>query len=188
MASYEPRPERLISIAEYARLPNDESTWDELVRGQVVREPLPPAGGPHGRVMLQVGRLLRNHVDEHGLELQCGVHAGFVLEEEPGTVRGPDVWVMRRGRGMGRYPWPDGAPELAVEVLSPSNRPREMAEKVTQFLAAGAVLVWVLDPRRRTAVVYRTGAQPQTLSSEDEIDGGEVLPGFHVKVGRLFDA
>ncbi len=186
MATYEPKPQRLISAAEYARLPDDESSWDELVRGRIVREPLPPWWGPHGPVMAQVVYLLRKHIVEQGLDLTCGVHAGFLLEEEPDTVRGPDVWVTRPGRPMGRSPFSEGAPELAVEVLSPSNRPREMAEKVAQYLAAGALLVWVLNPGKRTAVVYRPGAAPRKLGADDEIAGGEVVPGFRVRVAELF--
>ena len=178
---------RLLSIDDYARLPDDEGTWDELVRGRVVREPLPQP--THGAVMAHVGHMFQTFIDAKGLDVQCGMHAGFVLAETPATVRGPDVWLVRGNRRTSAvHPWYEGAPDLAVEVLSPSNRPREMNEKVRDYLAAGAAVVWVLDPQHRTVAVHRKDAPPRILAGVEEADGEEVLPGFRVSAEECFPA
>jgi Uma2 family endonuclease len=112
------------------------------------------------------------------------------MELMAGLVRIPDVaftnWDRLPGR---RYPTaaiPQLAPNLAVEVLSRSNTPGEMAVKRQDYFAAGVELVWEIDPRTRTVVVYTSPAQATTLGSGDTLDGGSVLPGFTLPVQELF--
>jgi Uma2 family endonuclease len=78
------------------------------------------------------------------------------------------------------------APDLAVEVLSPSDRMAEAPSKVTMYLQAGVQLVWLLDPETRTISIFRPDAAPRTLYENDTLDGGDVLPGFSVSVAELF--
>ena len=79
-----------------------------------------------------------------------------------------------------------GAPDLAVEVLSPSDRMPEARKKAKAWLAAGAAMVWLVNPARRTVTICRTAASPETLTETDELDGQDVVPGFRCRVAELF--
>src|SRR5437867_6825052 len=120
----------------------------ELVRGVlVVRE---PAGLRHGRVAMELARRLKNHVDAHRLGKVYAAETGFALAREPDTVRAPDIAFIRGNRLPDPEPagFPDLAPDLVVEVLSPGARPGEVLAKVADWLSAGTRLVWVIDPAR----------------------------------------
>lgn len=164
----------------------DDGERSELVRGEIVREPLPGYG--HASVAATLCFHLRRFVRQERLGRVVG-EAGFVLERGPDTVRGPDVSFVAAARDAARPAGEgffEGAPDLAVEILSPSNRRREMSEKVLDYLAAGARLVWIVDPRKRTVTVHAAEARPRHLTEEDRLDGGDVLPGFSLAVGRIF--
>ncbi|MGH7544526.1 MAG: Uma2 family endonuclease [Gemmatimonadota bacterium] len=175
----------LLTIEEFERLPDDE--WRcELVRGVVVREP--PAGFEHGRVAMRVSLLLARFVEEHGLGEVLASETGFVLFEEPPTVRAPDAAFVAEGRvpspappGFGRL-----APDLAVEVVSPSNTIAQIQSKVLDYLDAGSRLVWIVDPTTRSVAVYRSRKEIRLLSGADELDGEDVLPGFRVGLEEVF--
>jgi Uma2 family endonuclease len=173
-----------LTVEEFERLTDDDSRC-ELVRGLVVREP--PAGFEHGRTCSRVDVLLRRHAEAHGLGEVCGAETGFVLSVEPALVRAPDAAFVVRARlpaepvrGFFR-----GAPDLAVEIVSPSNAPALLAEKVADYLAAGTRVVWVLDPQTRTVAVHDADGV-MLLSEADELDGGRVLPGLRARVATLF--
>ena len=160
----------------------------ELVAGSLIREPLP--GETHGVVAGRVFGHLFRFVEERGLGRLYAAETGFVLARDPDTVRGPDAAFVSRRRSAAtarRGPFFEGAPDLAVEVLSPGNTRAEIADKVRDYLAAGAGAVWVIDPRRETATVHRPGREPQTLTRGDHIEGGTILPGFRLTVAALFD-
>lgn len=174
---------RLLTIEEFERLPDDG--WRlELVRGHVVREP--PAGFDHGDVAFGIGTLLRRFVDERALGKVVGTDSGFVLFDDPPTVRAPDVAFVREDRldfdGTRFAPL---APDLAVEVLSPSNTMSEIHDKVLDYLDAGSQLVWVVDPVSGTITVYRSRHEIRLMTADEEIDGDEVLPGFRRRVSEL---
>ncbi|HSL83186.1 MAG TPA: Uma2 family endonuclease [Thermoanaerobaculia bacterium] len=180
-----PARSRYLTAEEYARMPErSDGMKDELVRGSVVCEPQPSFG--HGVASMKIGHLLSGFVERHGLGFVLG-EAGYVLERGPDTVRGPDVSFVSterlRHRGKTFF---EGAPDLAVEVISPSNTRRAVAEKTRDYLAAGARLVWNVDPRRETVTVHAPNAEPRVLGADDILDGGEVLPGFSVPVRSLF--
>lgn len=178
------RDTRLLTIEEFERLPDDG--WRlELVRGQVVREP--PTGFEHGDVAFRMGSILLRFVDEHALGKVVGTEAGFILFDEPPTVRAPDIAFVREERlGFDPKRFAPMAPDLAVEILSPSNTVSEIQDKVLDYLDAGARLVWVTEPGSRTVTVYQSRNAIQLLTADDEIDGGNVLPGFRCKVSELF--
>jgi len=157
----------------------------ELVKGVLVVRELP--GLRHARVAMDLALRLGAHVREAGLG-RVYAEAGFKLASDPDTVRGPDVAFISRGRIPD--PEPTGfagfAPDLVVEVISPGDRPGEVLAKVADWLSAGTRLVWVLDPARRVARVYRADGTEQILTAEESLDGGDVVPGFSCPVGEIF--
>lgn len=151
---------------------------------------MPPSGFDHGATVINLSYLITGHVKKHKLGIVTGAETGFVLTRNPDTVRGADIAFVRAERLDGR-PRPTsfwmGAPDLAVEVLSPDDRPGEVAEKVDDYLAAGALLVWVLNPKRKTITVHEPMAAPRVLKATDHLDGGVVLQGFKCKVAQAFE-
>jgi Uma2 family endonuclease len=178
---------KLLTAEEFYELP-DDGTWQELVSGEVRTSP--PPGGPHGEIAMRVGIRVGAFVEQHELGRVFG-ESGWVLTRGPDTVRAPDFAFVTAGRippGPMRDGYPDLVPDLAVEVLSPSDRPGEVREKLQQWLDAGVRLIWVLDPRRRTVTVYRPGQPPRSLGSGDTVAGEDVVPGFSCPVADLFPA
>jgi Uma2 family endonuclease len=177
-------PELPLSLEEYAQLPDDG--WrSELVRGWVVREPQP--GYEHGFVQAAAIEALRRHVREHAPELRVVGPIGVITDEGAATVRAPDVAVVRGERlgDLHRTGFLRGAPDLAVEVVSPSNRAGEMQTKVLEYLTSGATLVWVVHPETRTVVVHTVDGA-RVLREGDELGGGPLLPSLHLPVASLF--
>ena len=167
----------LLTADDLARLqPPDKRT--ELVRGvMIVRE---PAGFRHGDVAMAVSLAIGQFLRSHNLGRLLAAETGFMLFTNPDTVRAPDVAFVSHDRIPD--PPPRGfapfAPDLAVEVLSPDDRPGEVLEKVADWLSAGTRLIWEIDPERRVARVYRADGTMSLLSEVDEFDGEDVLPGF----------
>ena len=156
-------------------LPNKRT---ELVRGVlIVRE---PAGYQHGDVAARLMLAIGNHVQARALGRVFAAETGFTLARKPDTVRAPDVAFISNERLPDPPPrgFAEMAPDLAVEVLSPDDRPGEVLEKVADWLKAGARLVWVVDPIRRVARVYRADGSASLLEENDALQGEDVLPGF----------
>ena len=157
----------------------------ELVRGEL--HTMIPPGAQHGRIAMNLGWKIRSHVEAHSLGTVFAAETGFVLARDPDTVRAPDVGFVRTGREpvpeRGYYP---GAPDLAVEVLSPDDRPGYVREKVAEWLEAGTQAVWVVDPRKRTVNVHEPDREPRLLEATDTLHGGDVLPGFELAVAEIF--
>ncbi len=181
-----PPSDRLYTAEEYARLPEYLGGRDELVRGRVVREPFPRP--IHAQVQARLCELLGAHVRRKRLGF-VGGETGFKLERDPDTVRGPDAAFLSRARFGVTLPehWPECGPDLAVEIRSPSERRRRLAEKIALYFAAGTRLVWVIDPKKRTAVVYHSPDDARVLRAGDELEGEDVVPGFRVSLRELFD-
>ncbi len=159
----------------------------ELLRGFVVGEPL--AGGLHGRIVGQVTKLLKDFVDPMRLGAVYAGDTGFVLARHPDTVRGPDVAFVSTERLCAiedERRFIPGAPDLAVDVLSPHDRMKEVLGKVSDYLDAGCRLVWVVDPAAEEVHVFRSPFAPEVLTAEDTLHAGDVLPGFSVQVAQLF--
>ena len=150
----------------------------ELVRGVlVVRE---PAGLRHGRVTVALTRRLADYVEAEALGVVYAAETGFTLARDPDTVRAPDIAFIRRARLPDPEPpgFPDLAPDLVVEVLSPGDRPGEVLAKVGDWLNSGTSLVWVLDPERRQARVYRQDGTEALVTGNAALSGENLLPGF----------
>ncbi len=178
---------RPMTALEFLAMP-DDGMLHELIRGEVTTMPLP--GGQHGAIAAEIGRLLANHVKAQRLGKIYAAETGFLIERDPDTVRGPDVSFVRQER-LAEITDPERhvpfAPDLAVEVLSPSDRPAEVAEKVAAWLSAGTRVVWVVDPGDRTVTVYADDRPHRTLGAGDILDGGDCLPGFACAVAEFFD-
>lgn len=172
---------------EYAPLPEGDSV-DDLIAGFVVSEPRPYPS--HGRLQVQLATRLYEHVQPRKLGVILS-GAGFLLATNPDTVRALDVAFVRHdrydvkqeARGFFR-----GAPDLCVEILSLSNGPGEIHAKVADFLAGGTKLVWVIDPDRRCAEVYRTLLAPRRIAEDGALDGEDLLPGFALTISEFLDS
>ena len=163
----------------------DDGYRHELAAGILVAEPVP--AHRHDRIRRRLERALEEFVERNALGEVFG-EAGYLLARDPDTVRGPDLSFVAAVRLAGfddRRFFP-GAPDLAVEILSPSNRPSDMHAKVADYLAAGTRLVWIVDPERRIVTEHRTLLAPRRLGPADALDGGGVLPGFAMQVEELF--
>jgi len=173
-----------ITATELANL-TDDSYRHELSAGLLLAEPLP--SHRHDRIRRRLERLLEAFVEDRGLGEVFG-EAGYVLARNPDTVRGPDLSFVSRDRlaGFDDARFFSGAPDLAVEILSPSNRSGEMHAKVADYLAAGARLVWVVDPGERSVTTYRDLLAPRRLSSPETLDGADVLRGLAIPLDALF--
>jgi Uma2 family endonuclease len=171
---------------ELFEMPDDGFRY-ELVKGELRK--MSPSGWEHGVVVVNITLLLGQHVKTNGLGACSGAETGFKIASDPDTVRAPDLAFVSRER----IPESDaakkflaGAPDLAVEVLSPGDTRREVDEKVEDWLEAGARAVWVINPKRRGVTVYRSMTDVTRLSEGDELDGGDVVPGFRCKVSEIF--
>src|SRR5438128_11977770 len=150
----------------------------ELVRGVlVVRE---PAGSRHGLVTMNLGAELAVYAKQTGAGGVYAAESGFKLASNPDTVRAPDIAFVSRERlpPPSTTGYPTLAPDLAVEVLSPGDRPGDVLAKVADWLSAGTRLVWVVDPERRLARVYRLDGSETIVTTDGTLDGEDVLPGF----------
>jgi Uma2 family endonuclease len=159
----------------------------ELVRGiLVVRE---PPGYRHGDVTARLTKALMDGVDARGLGRVLAAETGFKLSADPDTVRAADVAFVSRERLPD--PAPSGylalAPDLVIEVLSPGDRPGETLAKVGDWLNAGSRLVWVVDPNRRVARVYRPDGSETLLTENDVLNGEDVVPGFECRLGTVLE-
>ena len=175
----------LITAKDLYRLPDDGHVT-ELVRGQLDSEPLP--GWRHGRIAANISFLLQSWARQGRAGEVVTCDTGFVLERGPDTIRGPDVAFVDAGRIAGftdRGPYFDGAPTLAVEILSPGNRCADMAVKIADYLAAGTDRVWLVDPDRKTVAVYG-GPSVDVLRPGDRLSAPALLPGFSIDVRDVF--
>jgi Uma2 family endonuclease len=176
----------LATADELFMLPDDGFRY-ELVKGEVRR--MPPAGSEHGAIAVNITIVIAQFVKAHDLGIVFGAETGFKIASDPDTVRAPDLAFIRRERipaeGIPRGFWP-GAPDLAVEVISPSDTYTDVEEKVNDWLSAGTRMVLVLNPRSRTVTVYTSHTHVMRLTEAHTLTGGEVLPGFTCQVAALF--
>ena len=179
-------PTKLITADEFFRKPDDGKLY-ELVEGRL--EEVSAASPRSSAVAAMVLTLLNVFVRQNRLGVVGGADWGTKLFSNPDTVRAPDVCFVRAERlPGGRVPvrFQDGAPDLIVEVLSPTDRFRAVARKVREYLAAGARLVWVIDPDERSAVVYRADGTISEYEEDGVLDGGDVLPGFTLNLADIW--
>lgn len=175
----------ITTAGELAGLPDDDFRY-ELDEGELIR--MPPPGEEHGWVVNRLYGRLFNHAANGGFGTTY-VETGFLLARDPDVVRAPDIAFL----GRERLPAPVdaasgyilGAPDLAIEIQSPSQAPADVDKKVRQYLAAGARAVWVVSPRRRQAAVHRRSENPVTLSERDYLEAPDLLPGLRILLAEI---
>ena len=177
---------RLVTADELLVMP-DDGFRHELVDGEVFVSP--PPGEEHGAVAAEILVSLGSHVRAHALGRVFAAETGFRTSSAPDTVMAPDAAFVSRGRieqvAISKG-YRAGAPDLAVEVVSPSDSFAEVEAKVARWLAAGCRMVVVVNPGRRAATVYRSRADIVLLMEGDVLDGGDVVPGWTLPLRDLF--
>jgi Uma2 family endonuclease len=177
---------RQITAQELLVMPDDGFRY-ELLKGELRK--MAPASHQHGRVTMNISGPLDHHVRTNSLGVVFAAETGFKLGSNPDTVRAPDVAFVsdRKIRQVGDIKgyWP-GAPDLAVEVVSPSDVYAEVEEKVLEWLEAGALAVVVANPRKRVVTVYRTLTNISVLTQDDTLDISDVVPGWAMPVSNIF--
>ena len=176
-----------MTAEELWELPEKPGVRFELTKGELVE--VPGAGALHNLIAALVYRLIFDFVSGRNLGLVFTDGAAYVLGRNPDRVRIPDVSVVLRAHvpegGIPEGFWP-GAPDLAVEVVSPNDRAEDVYDKVRDYLDAGTPLVWVLWPKRQSLTVHTPDGRARDLGPEDALDGADVLPVFNLRVAELF--
>lgn len=157
----------------------------ELIDGELVE--MSPAGWDHGKIGARAIARLWTYADQLKLGEVVNADTGFALA--PREVRCADVAFVSAARLVG-LPEPTKilriAPDLVVEIVSPTDRPGAIDQKIAEWLAAGVRLLWLFQPKTRSITVYAPGQPPQMLGPDRYLAGGEVLPGFRVRVSDFF--
>ena len=177
---------RLLTADELLRL-NSGGVRGELIRG-VFCETM-PAGQEHGEIVVALSAALWNFVNPQRLGRLTASDSGVWVERDPDTVREPDIAFFPAAKaplGTRVVGYSEVAPDLVVEIVSPSDSRREVHDKALMWLSHGVRLVWVVHPETRTVDVYRVDGDTATLSETDILDGLDVLPGFTCEVSAVF--
>ena len=176
---------RKITVAEFWAMAADPGHRYELVDGELIDMDGAPR---HGSITGEIYLLLRLHIGATGLPLTAGVATGFQMS--PHTLRFPDVHVTTWAR-MAAYDedaggFPHFAPDVAIEVVSPSNTPTELSRKTAEYFANGARAVWIADPGPRTVAIRRAGMPEQVYGGDAMLYGAPEIPGFACRVSEIF--
>jgi Uma2 family endonuclease len=176
----------LMTADELLALPRGQFRY-ELINGELIT--MSPAGHTHGKIIIRLTLPLAQHVKQNGLGEVYAAETGFKLRSNPDTVRAPDIAFITRQRvkdvGETKGYWP-GAPDLAVEVLSPDDSVSEVEQKVSEWLEAGSKQVWVVSPKMQTVTVYRSTTDIEVLAGNETLDGEDVIPGFQFTIAEIF--
>lgn len=174
--------EKFVTAEEFATLP-DDGAWHDLVRGVIVEVGRPKPR--HSTIQVRFARYIGEFVDDHNLGLVT-TEGGYVLARNPDTVRGPDVAFISKER----LPEPNldeyipMAPDLVVEIVSPGDTATEITDKVSEYFAAGARLVWVAYSDK--VYVYHNSLSIEVVPGDGVLDGEDVLPGFKLPLREVF--
>ena len=176
----------LITAEELMALPDDGFRY-ELINGEL--EKMPPPGHPHGRIAMRLSVFLGQFILDHGLGEAFATDTGFKLTSSPDTVLAPDFAFVTNehfieGSQTEGY-WP-GPPDLAVEVLSPSDRAGKVNKKIAQWFSFGTKQVWIVHLKHSTVTVYRSISDATTFSGSDYLEAQDLFPGFRISLDRIF--
>lgn len=178
---------RLLTAEAFSELPDEPGVQHELMQGEVVRMPTPKP--EHGLLVEAIGDILKAFVRGRQLGYVLRDNNSYVLHRNPDTVCVPDVSFVRRERLLGINVWEDyipGAPDLAVEIVSPGDREDAVRAKAREYIVGGSRLVWVVWPKTHAVTVYTLDEEPREYRENDTLGGGDVLPGFSAQVRDLF--
>jgi Uma2 family endonuclease len=171
-----------MTAEELLAMPDDGFHHYELVKGELIT--MSPAGELHGQTITRLIIHLGSYVQANRLG-ELHTETGFLLTRNPDTVREPDIAFLENKRVTGGDKFVSGAPELAVEVISPRNTPANVEQKVREYLAAGTQIVIVIYPKKQTAIVH-TPTSTTRLTTDDTLSGGDVVPGWSLPLRELF--
>ncbi len=175
---------RLMTAEELIRLPRGRRRY-ELVKGELLT--MSPAGEEHGAVIMNLAVPLGQHVKADKLGRVYGAETGFKLESDPDTVLAPDIAFIKAERlGALTKSYRVGAPDLAVEVISPGESKNKIEKKTGRWLQSGALAVWLVNPQTRTVTVCRLNTGTKFLSEKDLLTGDNIVPGFSGPVSEIF--
>ncbi len=178
---------QLVTAEEFLHTPKEQTWRTELIEGVITK--MSPAGMEHGDIAATIAALLWQHVKAQKLGRVMAAETGFKLASDPDTVLAPDTAFIRQEEferlGMTKKFWP-GAPDLAVEVMSPDDSVRRTDEKAKAWLSYGTRMVWVINPRQRTISVYRNDVNISVLTENGILEGYDIVPGFRCSVSEIF--
>jgi len=172
-----------VTIDDMYHMPKDGRKY-ELVDGEIV---VSPAGMNHAEIVMKISHIIATYLDDHPIGKVYGDNVGLIFPN--GNLRSPDVSFVRIEKlPDGKSPVTFGkfVPDLAVEVLSPGDRPRLIADRIGEFLECGVQIVWLVDPQDQTVTVYHSLSNIQQLTAQDTISAEPILPGFTCLVSRIF--
>ncbi|HKZ81284.1 MAG TPA: Uma2 family endonuclease, partial [Pyrinomonadaceae bacterium] len=176
----------LMTAEELLRLPRGQFRY-ELINGELKK--MSPTGHEHGRITMRLAAPLAQYVKAAQLGEVYAAETGFKLRTDPDTVRAPDVAFICKQRvvevGSTKGYW-HGAPDLAVEVLSPDDRAAKVKDKVSDWLLAGAKQVWVVSPKLRRITVYRSMTDITVLTEKETLHSADLIPGFTLPLREIF--
>ncbi len=186
-----PAEKQYISAEEFLELVDKPQYQDrrlDLVEGEIVEMPLPTVG--HGELTGLLSMKIASYVYENDLGRVTIGGTGFILARNPAgrdTVRGLDIAFISKAKAPKPLPrgWLEFAPDLAVEIISPDNQAGDTHKKIRELLKMGTPLIWLVYAETRTVVVH-TSASAVTYEESDTLSGGDILPGFEVRVGDIF--
>ena len=174
----------LLTAEELLRLPRGRYRY-ELVKGELLT--MSPAGEEHGAVIMNLAVPLGQLVKANKLGRVYGAETGFQLESDPDTVLAPDIAFVKTARlGTLSKSYRVGAPDLAVEVVSPGESKNKIEKKTERWLQGGALAFWVVNPQMRTVSVCRRNTEIKVLSERDVLSGDDIVPGFGFPVYEIF--
>jgi Uma2 family endonuclease len=178
--------EKLITAEELATW-SPEASRGELIEGEFFA--MSPAGQMHGQIAATILVILGQFVRQQGIGKVYAAETGFILKRNPDTVRAPDVAFVvkeRAARQAQMAGFFDGPPDLAVEVISPSETWSEIEGKLLDYLSTGVQEVWIVYPTIQSITIYRSLTDARTLTLNDTLDCEHLLPGFSVPVKEIF--
>ena len=175
----------LLTAAELEQMPDDDSVRTELDEGELIT--MAPASEEHGGLESEINWILRDFVKRHRLGKVYGSSAGFRLKDD--TVREPDVSFVRSARldSIKSKGFAKGAPDLAVEIFSPSDSVRQLMRKVKQYFAAGTHTVWIVYPESQEMQILESTGADRLLQGGDPVEAPDLLPGFSVPLRQFFE-
>lgn len=167
-------------------LPENQDKRLELHHGEVIEKMAASYSSSH--IGLRIGQKIMNYLDKNPIGRATGADGTYIMSEDTSFI--PDVGFISKERmpdkPKGAVPMP---PDLAVEVVSPSDQPRKVYQKAVRYIELGTKLVWVVFPDEETVDVYRPaeeGVNVQTLKGDASLSGGDVLPNFELTVQAIF--
>jgi len=176
---------QLMTADELLALPRGQFRY-ELIKGELIRRPL--RGRIHGSMVMRVAGPLYQHVTSNDLGIVYAAGTGFLIHRNPDTVRAPDAaFIQRRRENASEVEayW-SGAPDLVVEIVSPTDTVGYVEDKVAEWIEADSQLLWVVSPNMHTVTVYRSLTEIEVLSENDTLNGCDVVPGLQIPIAEIF--